>query len=201
MPGFNSSVLSLDQNGTAAQHPPRCCTQPGSPHSKKLNLTPCPARTTKCRASTPRYSLWTKTAPPHSIPPAAALSQVHPIARSLSSHRALPAQLNAGLQPLSTPSGPKRHRRTASPRRCTQPGSPHSKKLILTPCPARTTKCRASTPQYSLWTKTVLQGAQGSTLRPRNRAKPAAFASVSGLGFIACGKTQLCEGARPSAVP
>jgi hypothetical protein len=32
-----------------------------------------------------------------------------------------------------------------------RPGSPHSKKLSLTLGAARTTKCRASTPQYCLW--------------------------------------------------
>ncbi len=42
-------------------------------------------------------------------PPAAAPGQVHPTASSLASHRVLPAQLNAGLQLLSTFSGPKRH--------------------------------------------------------------------------------------------
>ena len=49
-------------------------------------------------------------------------------------------------------------------------GSPHSKKLNLTPCPARTTKCRTSTPQYCLCTKTGRM--PRSLLRPEVRAKP-----------------------------
>jgi hypothetical protein len=49
-------------------------------------------------------------------------------------------------------------------------GSPHSKQLNLTPCPARTTKCRTSTPQYCLCTKTGRM--PRSLLRPEVRAKP-----------------------------
>jgi hypothetical protein len=128
--------------------------------------------------------------------------QVHPTARSLSSHRVLPVQLNAKLQLLSTVSDAKTalHPRVLSlmPKACAAapllfgkraatpsgrdlpraiklaeesgfspcgsfegaqlrnlrekspplqtPGSPHSKRLTLTPCASSATECQTPTP-------------------------------------------------------
>ena len=121
--------------------------RPGSPHSKKLRLTPCAAGTTKFRTSTPQYRLWNQNG-----------TIQHAFAFANSSGNRSSAQLHSPkirFVPRHdvAPCGKTRRRchPTPSHPNASRPGSPHSKKLKLTPCAAGTTKFRPSTPKYRLW--------------------------------------------------
>ena len=105
--------------------------------------------------------------------------QVHPTAASSYLARESPAvparftpqQLhNLQKKPAPLPPGSSSFTTCQKKSPLSPQGSPHSKKLNLTPCPARTTKCRTSTPQYCLCTKTGRM--PRSLLRPEVRAKP-----------------------------
>jgi hypothetical protein len=69
-PGFaacGKTRLFVNGHGFTAcgkKHPPPPPHLARFTHSKKRNLPPCAAHTTKCRTSTPKYSLWTKAALP-----------------------------------------------------------------------------------------------------------------------------------------
>ena len=105
-------------------------TQPGSPHSFHENRPPDAPR--PLPHALPRGCCW--TTPPWLWHPARFTSQ-------------LPRKPSAGC--ASTVAGCASPWLFAGPRpgSGTQPGSPHSKKLKLAPCPHPTTECETSTPR------------------------------------------------------
>jgi hypothetical protein len=123
----HATTSPLAEKPAAAATPPQPnASRPGSPHSKKLRLTPCAAGTTKFRPSTPKYRLWNQNGTP---------------LLSVLLWQAGGNRQSAASQPAE--------KLVANPN-ASRPGSPHSKKLRLTSCAAGTTKFRTSTPQYRL---------------------------------------------------
>jgi hypothetical protein len=73
---------------------------------------------------------------------------------------------------INPPGGSFKAWKKRGPRCSARPGSPHSKKRKLTPCLPRATKCRITTPQYRLRTKTGLRLLPRFALRNRRLGSP-----------------------------